>query len=473
MGVLDETVADGRRSVNGDGPPRWFLVFLPVLLALHVALVFLQPAPRLMGDEVHYAEFARADAAAGRRLPLPGTLRFDHRPELGSRVLALLGGPDTDPAKYPDALRRRAGLLQALLLVGLVGATWALGRAVGLGPAAAAVGATVLGLFPWVGFHVHSLWPELLHGLLFGLALLGLVRHLRGGGPWPLAGAGIATGFALLAKGALGPLVPAWFLFLALAAVVRGRPGGSRAVARQLAPLALFAGTIALVVVPQWVANARAGHGARLAANRWWNLELGLTISMDASDPAVLDERGRWLPKDRVNATYLGASESIARREELAEDRTRNAVGAAVAERGALGFAFGQLEKLATLLLARPDGIPHRLSTFDQALGHRHRWGESPPAWIAWLAGPGRLAWMALLLLGLAGLGGLAGGPRRNAGALLVAATALYFFVAGAAVPVKVRFLLPVVPLLCLGVGASLELVRERLRSDQPAGGDA
>jgi hypothetical protein len=97
-----------------------------------------------------------------------------------------------------------------------------------------------------------------------------------------------------------------------------------------------------------------------------------------------------------------------------------------------------------------------------QALGYRARWGDEPPGWISALAAPARPLWYALLVLGLVGLVLRA---RRDPAWLVP----LVFVLAGlalvAAVPIKFRFVLPVVLVLCLGAAAAVEAVARRQSS--------
>jgi hypothetical protein len=82
------------------------------------------------------------------------------------------------------------------------------------------------------------------------------------------------------------------------------------------------------------------------------------------------------------------------------------------------------------------------------------RWGSAPPGWLALAARAGRALWYALWLLGPIGVVLVA---RRSPGWGLLALLAIYLAVALLAIPLKPRFAMPVVPLLCLFAAAAVE----------------
>lgn len=418
---------------------------LVALAALHAGFALTQPPPQLAGDELHYLRTAQEDLRRGDTRLVPGALRFGHRPELQSRVLAQLADEDTEAVVV---LRRASGLQLAALLV-LVAFVFAQARALELSPHAALLAATLVAVFPWLGFHVHALWPELLHAACFALALWALLHHWRGGGWVPLVAGGLATGVALLAKGTLAPFVPLAVAGLAAGAWQRGGEARLRAVASATLPFVLG---LALVVVPQLVANANAGHGARLAANRWWNLELGVVVPVDASTPGAVAADGSWRGEQVQTQRYAAA----ARRAPEREARARERVLAYVAENGALRVGAAQVAKLGDLLWAQPSLLPARRANLDQALDPGGRWGHEPPGLLHLLQEPARWLWRGFWLFGLTGVLLLA---RASPGGVWVAGFGFAFLAAALAVPVKVRFLLPAVPVLALGCAAWLDRV--------------
>ena len=410
---------------------------------LHVAVAALQPDVRFFGDEKHYAKYAREDAAAGDTSLLPGALRFHHRPELGSRILVpLLPASDDD-----QVLLRRVAWVNTILLLAAVALVFAQARLVGASDRAALLAAGIVAFLPWLGFHVHSLWPEIVHTFFLAVAVWAALRFLGTPG-WstPLV-AGVAAGAALLAKGSIVPLLPVFLLAFAW--------GPRKPLLRVAAPVAFLAAA-GLVVVPQLVANASAGHGIALSANRWWNLELGLTASTDADDPAVYRGGPGWVVKNEINRRYRDAADTPALREVAARERTL----AWLEERPLWRVAVAQVGKLAQLVVVPPDLIYERRAVFEQALGKRARWGADPPLWIAGVELPARWAWRLLVPAGLAGLLLAAWRDER---ARFPALLLLAYLAASCAAPVKIRFLLPMVPFLALGAALLVDrLVPER-----------
>ena len=239
--------------------------------------------------------------------------------------------------------------------------------------------------------------------------------------------------------------------------------GGARDVRRALGSLALYGGALALVLLPQMRANERAGFGLGLGANRWWNLELALRTPARVVAPEGIDDPyglARWELQRALTDDYMATSTDPLVRERAARERVRAHLaaegwGAAVSE---------QLTEFLDVLLARGGLSFYRAPCLEQALGYRARWGAPPPGWIAALARPARPLWWLLLAVGTFGL---ARGCRRGAGEplegdpagdrggyLLVLALALCVLAVVLAVPLKFRFLQPLIPLLCLGVGA-------------------
>lgn len=455
-----------RKAVGERGP---LLALLTAALLLHALASLRLPTPRLWGDENHYLAYALLDAVQGRTAPVPGTLRFDHRPEFGARVDALLLGIDAlhptptdeeaapvvarlmEGERFPSFFTRLEGFRIGLAL--LLGAlTWGLGGAIGLGRRGRTLATATALFFPPLFFHAHALWAELLHACLVGGMLLLLVRGLepsstdsRSCRGVRFASAGVLLGFALLTKGTLVPFVPLLLLALALAPRSRSRISAAGVSERLLPAGSLLLG-LALVLVPQLIANARSGFGPQLSANRWWNLELGLADEgdLDPERVAAARERGldpreeRLLPVQRASRLYFEAAPTPLERERLARERTLHRLR----ERGLWGVFRGQVRKLASLLLA-PDW------SLDQSLTFRHRWEATSPAG-SWLPVLDRALWWGLLLAGGIGLARIGFRSRAFLPALLLA----YLFAALLLVPFKARFLIPTIPLLALFVGS-------------------
>ena len=429
---------------------RVLLGVMALALLGHLVVFVAAPPPTFFEDEPHYNLYAHLDVRAGNTSLLPGRLRFDQRPELISRLWAQFltqedvdAAPSTDTAKRSLAVWRRARYLNLVLFLALIPILYGQARALGLGPLGANTSAAVLALFPWFGFYVHALWAEQLHAFLVGVAFLTVFRRLTGASPaWLLPG-GAATGVALLAKGTLNPFLPVFLGFLALTELLRKRaaepavdPGWPARIGRALLAPALFGlGTFA-VVGPQLIANQANGHGFRIAGNRWKNLEMGLLL-----EPRERQDVIERIDRAKLHETYMRAGDDYEVREAAARDRTL----AYVDEVGLGSVARDQGRKLAYLLFATP-------SFFERALVER--WGDPAPGWLRAAKVPGRCLWTLLVLLGPVGI---ALALRRAPGWILCGLFVGFFGAAALVIPYKVRFLIPVVPVLCLGLGSVVE----------------
>ncbi len=431
--------APPQRASAGGPAARGLLALLSLLalvVALHAALIAALSEPHPWGDENHYRAFARADRREGNSSLLPGTLVFDHRPELAARVFSLLDEPER------GGLQRRVSVLHLVLLALALVLLWLTARRLELSSAGAWSAAALVGLLPSLGFHVHTLWPEILHAFLLCLALLAVVWSFSGRALW-LAPAGLATGYALLTKSSLSAFVPLAALHIGLEQWLqaRGRPPLARARSAAVRVL-LYGGGVLVVVVPQLARNAERGVGWRLAANTWWNLELGLTLGPESENRQAAIES---------SLAYFTAADSPVERERLARER----VLALLRARSLASTLLGQTGKLGRLLV-------FGASDLELALGPWRRWGERPPAWLRAAVVPDRLLRYALLGLGALGLA-LHG--RRNAGWRHVALLAIYLALALLAVPFKFRFVLPLVPALALLAASVLERAPDLVRA--------
>jgi hypothetical protein len=435
------------------------LTILLVLVAgLHATWIWRVPSPNLFGDEGHYLGFANRDSRAGTTGLLPGQLRFDRRPELGSRLYAQLAGPSV----RNEALIRRIGVLQLAMLLALLAAVYRLARVLGLRAFGTINACALLGLFPWFGFYVHGIWPEIPHALFVSLSLLCLAEYLRALQPAWLIPAAAALAYALFTKGSASALAPvvAAFLFVAtyraLPELSRPRRGLRAAFAS-----ALFLAVLAAFVAPQLVRNADDGHGWRLGANRWDALEAGIRIAHpDYDDPHP--PLGRRMS---VGREYLEAGSTWDERERRARERTL----AHIASTPPIELIGEQTRKLAWCLF-------RSRAFFEQSIGFRKRWGDPAPAALVSLRQPARILWYAILVLGTVGLGATA---LRSSGWFLLALFVIYFLGGLFLVPLKLRYAMPLVPPLCILSGAALEWAQRSLLArriaadatrDSPAG---
>ncbi len=414
------------------GPLGLGLLIL-LVLSVHGWMITNSGPARLWGDEPMYAENAAQDAPLGETSLLPGQLPFRTRPEFGARLLANLNpGP---------GLLRSAAWLQLGLLALTLAMVYAQARLLELRPGFALLAAALLGCFPWLGFHVHSLWPEVLHSFFVAVGLLGVLLALVRGRRAFLVPAGVSLGLALFTKGVMQPFVLLFAGVVAWSFARRAKGSQKPWLAGALAAALLLGSTYALLA-PQLIANAPAGHGAQLASNRWWNLELGL-----CAEP----REGRSVAK--LQKAYFAASQDPREREAQARQRTL----AHLRSVGLVKALGDQWTKLQRLLWKHE-------SSFERSLDKMQRWGPDPPAALEALAGLGRGMWYALLSMG--GLGALWLG-RRSAGWFLVSSFALGFFLAGSLIPLKVRFLLPMIPFLCLLTAGLLQALWLRARATQ------
>ena len=428
---------DVRRPLSR-GSVAALAALLLLVAGVHALVLGWAPQPRLFGDEGHYLGFANRDAREGTTGLLPGSLRFDRRPEFGSRLYAQLAGDGVDN----DSLLRRIGGLQLAMLLGLIAAGFAQGRMLGLGSIGVLTASALLGLSPWVGFFVYAAWPEIPHLFFLSLAfvcLLGYANSLRLA--W-LVGAALALGYALFTRGTINAFVPVVVIFVG-AATARKLSSESRRLCwtRSAAASGTLVVSLIVVVAPQLYRNAEAGHGWSLAANRWDALEAGIRAHhTDYLDPRPpMDER--W----EISRTYRKQGETWNEREARARERTL----AYIASVPLTQLVADQSRKLGWCLLVSE-------AFFEQSIGFRGRWGKPAPRWLQLLRPPARALWYATLALGLVGIVLMVFG---SPGWLLLGLFVAYILLALFAVPMKIRYALPMLPTLCLFAGASVERV--------------
>ena len=430
---MNDSLQPERSLARRFGP---LCALLLVVAALHGAWMAAEPAPTYFEDEPHYSQFAHEDALSGRTSLLPGRLRFDQRPELISRLWAQFV-PEMDGStltrekvRYDPHLQRSARWVHLPLLLATIVLVFLHARTLGAAPARALGAAALFGLFPWFAFYAHTLWAEVPHAFCVGIAFLCVLRTLRGGARWPLLVAGLALGMALLFKGTMNAFVPVIAAFVGLAPLVQRPedPWRQRILFGASCAALLFVGTYA-VIGPQLLANQEAGHGWRLAGNRWKNLEMGVKLQ-----PRELQTDSERQDRADLHQLYMLAGETYEVREAAAEERLR----AHVQETGLATVLAGQARKLTALVFRVP-------SFFERAL--TERWGDPAPPWLRALRWPGRVLWTVLVLGGL--VGALAT-FRRSPGHLLLALFVGYYLTAALTIPYKVRFLMPLVPVLAV-----------------------
>ena len=409
-----------------------------VVAGIHAWVLVGASPPSLFGDEGHYIGFANRDAREGTTGLLPGSLRFDRRPEFGSRLYAQLAGDGVDN----DSLLRRIGGLQLAMLLGLIAAVFAQGRMLGLGSIGLLTASALLGLSPWLGFYVYAAWPEIPHLFFLSLAICCLLGYANSSRLAWLVGAGVALGYALFTRGTINAFVPVMLVFVG-AATARRLPGASpraRCTRSVVASGTLLLSLIA-VVAPQLYRNAEAGHGWALSANRWDALEAGIR----AHHKNYLDPRPPMGERWEISRAYLEAGETWGERETAARERTL----AYIASVPLTQLIADQTRKLGWCLLVSK-------AFFEQSVGFRERWGKPAPQWLQLLRPLARGLWYTTLILGFVGSVLMA---ARSPGWLLLALFTGYVLLALFAVPMKIRYALPMLPTLCLFAGASVERV--------------
>ncbi len=445
---MTEEVVDGSGSTPP--PPRrvWLwatlaglipILIVTALLHLYAATIWLPEKP--WGDEVHYLQVGVAEARLGETSLLPGTFRFGNRPRVITRVYARFAAEGL----RGDDLVHAIIVFNIAVMLALAVLVYAQAFLLGMRPASALAAVGALVACPWYAFHVQALWPEILHAFFFAGATALLLLYIRERRTWILIPAGLVMGCGLMVKQALVPFLPVLFLqlgWLSLATWPRGARLGREPLLRSVLPIFVLIASIFVVVGPQLARNASDGHGLHLAANRWWNLELGLT--MPPSDMKLTGSE-RWDRTIGVNLRYINSARKEEKRENFARARTLEAL----AENGIARTAWWQLQKLWRVFATDP-------SAFDESLGFRERWGEEAPAALRALQIPARLYWYVYIVVGFVGL---ATTWRKSPGWLLLASFVVVYLASLAAVPLKVRFAMPLVPVLALFVGAALERI--------------
>lgn len=401
-------------------PTHWSAFAYLALSGLLLALYWFPEAKHLAGDENHYQHTALAILAGGDWFD-------DHLiwPPLQGLFLAAvyaLAGPSILVA-------------QALQLLMLAASGWLLAdiwvRLGGSRPAARWA-ATLLTVNPLsIGFATF-LWPEILH-LTLSLALVGcLLRSrqspvTRASLAWA-GGAGLALGLCLLSKSLLTGFWP-----LLLLPLLR-REG----IATSLVRMAMFGLAALLVTAPALHRGWQVTGKAQIADSSWFNLWVGLADRWRGD--FVFDETGERMREYLTHST---------------DPRERNAFARAqaealVSERGLVATVAGQLSKQYFRLFDARHFVVSQLHG-EHCDGYTGRYrGEHIVLnrGAAWLMQVWHVALLALAAFGLA-----AWRDWRRPWLWFAAAFIAYQLALFLGLHVKTRFLLPMLPVLCLFAG--------------------
>lgn len=410
------TLPDTGRSA----PSLRLLAVAYALLAAALLALYWFPEPKLLaGDENHYHNTAMAILAGGDW--------FDHNllwPPLQGLFLAgvyAIAGPSILPAQ----------LLQLLMLAGgglLLADT--LDR-LGVDRATSRWTSALLCVNPLsVGFATY-LWPEIQHLVLSLFLAWCLVRARQAAGRAQLAwsaGAGVALGLCLLSKSLLTGFWPLLLLPL-WRRQERARSAG-RAVVFLLAAL--------LVTAPALQRGFQLTGKPQIADSSWFNLWVGLQDRWRGD--FVFDVTGEHMRE------YLLSSEDPRERNAFARARAL----AIVAERGPVATLAGQLGKQYFRLFDARHFVVSQLAGEVCAGYKQHYRGDGilVNRGAAWLL----QAWHVGLLV-LAAFGIAAWRGWRRPWLWLVLAFVAYQLALFAGLHVKTRFLLPMLPVLCLFAG--------------------
>jgi 4-amino-4-deoxy-L-arabinose transferase-like glycosyltransferase len=410
---------------SGAAARRRWLAFFLALLALSQAALWLAAyaagAKTLIGDEQGYQATALSILAGGDWMP--GSIWPPLQPLWLALLYALFG-----------VHVWVAQLAQTLLFVASAGLLRDFWRRLG-GSVAAANGAAALFLLnPATAAYAHWLWPETIHLFLL-LAALCLLARLRA------FAAGLAVGFAILAKSLLSVFWPAFLL----AFVQRGQP-------RKGLRLAVAFGLgLGLVTAPALWHGWREYGKPMIADSSIYNLWVGLTDRWRSD--YVEDTGGLTLP------AFLASGATPQQRNSVYLDKVRRLVD----ERGVPALLADQLGRQYFRLFSAKTPLVSQLPG-PACAGHLSSY-HSPP----WLT-RGLIATNDLfhaLILAAAAFG-IAGWRRRPDRLLaLVGLFAAYQFALFALIHVKARFLLPLLPFLCGFAASAIIALRQRVMPDQ------
>ncbi|MFB9066967.1 glycosyltransferase family 39 protein [Pseudofulvimonas gallinarii] len=400
-----------------------------LLSGLLLALYWFPEAKQLAGDEHYYHHTALALLAGGDWFD--GNLIW---PPLQALILAGIYG-----LAGPSVLAVQ--LLQLLMLAGgglLLADIW---RRLGGSREAAAWAAALLCINPLtVGFATY-LWPEIPHLVLCLLLAWCLLRSREAGTPgvcWA-AGAGAALGLCLLAKSLLTGFWP----LLLLPLWQRGRRNGN------LLRIVAFLAATLLVTAPALYRGMQVTGKPQIADSSWFNLWVGLGDRW--RNDFVFDETGQRMHE------YLTHSPDPRARNAFAREQAE----AIVAGQGLVGTFTAQLGKQYFRLFSARHFVVSQLHG-RICDGYTSRYGSE--SFVvnrggAWLMQAWHVALLAMAAFGLA-----AWRQWRQPWLWLAAAFVAYQMALFFGLHVKSRFLVPMLPLLCLFAGHWLAMPRRERR---------
>jgi 4-amino-4-deoxy-L-arabinose transferase-like glycosyltransferase len=370
---------------------------------------------QLMGDEVQYLDTARAILAGGPWHP--SDLWPPAQPLLIAAILAVGGGSVLAVQLVQTLLFLGCGVLIARLARHLSGSV-----------AASVVATLLFVLNPSNAAYAHYLWPEIPHlfAVLLALDLL-LVRRTN---RVTAFAAGASIGLALLFKSLLAAFWPLLLLcFVAWKPVqVRWREAG------------LFVLGVGIAIAPALIAGHRnTGHWS-IADSSAINLLIGLEDT--ARNDYVVG------PSAEVFPNYARSGTTPDERNAWAWQQIREKVSntpLATLLLGQLDRQYFRLFESKTLLLTQLPG--------PACAGYRGNYAATPAAVIA------ITRWSAHLMHALT-LAGFAFGVflwrRWNFAAWLLLAFVAYQLALYAGLHVQARYLLPMMPVLCVFAGNAL-----------------
>ena len=410
---------------SGAAARRRWLAFFLALFALSQAALWLAAyaagAKTLVGDEQGYQATALSILAGGDWMP--GSIWPPLQPLWLALLYALFG-----------VHVWVAQLAQTLLFVASAGLLRDFWRRLG-GSVAAANGAAALFLLnPATAAYAHWLWPETIHLFLL-LAALCLLARLRA------FAAGLAVGFAILAKSLLSVFWPAFLL----AFVQRGQP-------RKGLRLAVAFGLgLGLVTAPALWHGWREYGKPMIADSSIYNLWVGLTDRWRSD--YVEDTGGLTLP------AFLASGATPQQRNSVYLDKVRRLVD----ERGVPALRADQLGRQYFRLFSAKTPLVSQLPG-PACAGHLSSY-HSPPWLTRGLIATNDLFHALILAAAAFGIAGWCRRPDRLLA--LVGLFAAYQFALFALIHVKARFLLPLLPFLCGFAASAIIALRQRVMPDQ------
>lgn len=430
------------------------VLLLGVFAAFHLHVAQTIDTVRLSGDERVYVRASKEAADKGVTGLLPGTQEFAHRTRFNTRVFSLLypAQGHADAKEEQASFLRNVSIFHVVVTAIILIALYFQGVWLKLGPFVSLIPPLLLALFPWFGFYIHTLWPEILHAGLLTVAFSLLVAYSK----WPrlrlLIPAGVLIGYGLLTKGVLNQFVVILVPFVIISTFVQSRDRSKRQLATAALSGSVLLGSIAFVAAPQLYVNNGQGHGLRFSDNKWRNIEFGIR-GVAPSDPPELR-----LSYPEARKQYWRGPRAV--REVRAKQRTI----AFLAEQPAATSMSRQMRKYWVFFTSRQPILERELQA--------NRWPRNNATWVAHLITPARWMFSLMVVLGLLGTFLVArpgSYPSRNSrlgmdtrsGWLLLSLFSLYYFATLFVVSFNMRFVMQLIPTLSLlSVGGIAKSVR-------------